>query len=769
MLSGTRGVAPINSGAHISGVTAPPTDFAAALAERYDIEGELGRGGMATVYLAAEPRHERRVAIKVLLPELSQSLGSERFLREIRIAARLSHPHILPLIDSGQAAGLLYYVMPYVPDGSLRTRLVNEGRMDISEAVRIAGEVGHALDFAHRQGFVHRDVKPENILFADGHAVLADFGIARACDTAGRGSITEGGLTLGTPEYMSPEQAAGERSLGFATDTYSLACVVYEMLTGRAPLLGSNARATMAKQVTGTPLPLRTLRPESSPALELALTRALDKNPRERFPTINEFVSALQRGLVAPASVAMPSAAVRTIAVLPFVNSSPDPDNEFLSDGLTDELINALARVEGLRVSSRTSAFALKGQALDVRAIGALLGAAWVLEGTVRRAGNRLRINAQLTSTDDGRLLWSQSYDRTLEDVFAIQEELARTIVDTLWTTSFVQLERPVAKRYTESVAAYALYLRGRYAWNKRTQQGVAEAIELFEQAIAVDPEYAPAYAGLSDAYALQLDYRSVPVDEGHRLARLYAERAIAVDDSVAEAHAALAWTTFIHGWDWVTSQREFLRAIELNPIYATTHQWYAFWLAAMGRIDESLVEAHTALELDPASISIRRSVGFAYIYARRYDQVRHHLGRAMAMNPTQEENYRILGMGLSLQGHHADAEQTLREGTALPGSSSYTAATLGWALARNGRVDEATAILRKLERTAGESYVSPVSFATLHIGLGNLEDALTWAERSHAERRGWPVYLRVNPLVDPLRGEPRFKALVESMGFPGS
>lgn len=502
--------------------------------------------------------------------------------------------------------------------------------------------------------------------------------------------------------------------------------------------------------------------------LENALAKALVKNPEERFATVNEFVAAMRRGLVAAPSVAVPSTvAVRTIAVLPFVNSSNDPDNEYLSDGLTDELINALVRVQGLRVSSRTSVFALKGRRLDVRAIGALLGAAWVLEGTVRRAGNRLRITAQLSSTDDGRLLWSQRYDRTLEDVFAIEEELARTIVDTLWTTSFVHLEEPVARRYTENVAAYALYLKGRYAWNKRTQEGVAEAIELFQKAIEEDPNYAPAYAGLADAYALQLDYRNVPVEEGHRLARQYAERAIALDDSVAEAHASLAWTMFIYGWDWATAQREFLRAIELNPSYATAHQWYAFWLAAMGRTDEALVEAHTALEHDPASISIRRSVGFAYLYARRYDQVRHHISRAMEMNPTQEENYRILGISLSMQGHGREAIQVLREGRSLPGSSSYTAATLGWALARHGQPGATREILNELEELARASYVSPVSFATLHIGLGDVDEALRWAERAIAERRGWPVYFQVNPLVDPLRGDPRFDALIGAMGLP--
>ncbi|MGQ0649967.1 MAG: protein kinase domain-containing protein [Gemmatimonadaceae bacterium] len=742
------------------------SDFSSALADRYAIEGELGRGGMATVYLASEPRHDRQVAIKVLLPELSASLGTERFLREIRIAGRLAHPHILPLIDSGEAAGMLYYVTPYVADGSLRARLTSSGRLEIGEAVRIAADIGNALDFAHRQGFMHRDVKPENILFADGYAVLADFGIARACDAVDASGLTEGGLTLGTPEYMSPEQAAGERSLGSATDIYSLACVVYEMLAGQPPLQGVGPRATMAKQVTATPQPVRAHRPEVSSAFESALLKALSKNPGDRFATTSEFVSELQRGMVAPPS-ALASSAERAIAVLPFVNSSSEADNEYLSDGLTDELINALVKVEGLRVASRTSVFALKSKPLDVRAIGALLNAAWVLEGTVRRSGNRLRITAQLSSTEDGRLLWSQRYDRTLEDVFAIQDELARTIVDTLRATSFASFEQPAAKRYTQSVAAYGLYLKGRYAWNRRTQEGVADAIRLFEAAIAEDPEYAPAYAGLSDSYAMQLDYRSVRVDEGHRLAKLYARKAIELDDTVAEAHSSLAWTTFIYDWDWVTSQREFLRAVELNPAYATAHQFYAFWLAAQGRLDEALVEAHTALELDPASVSIRRTVGAAYLYARRFDQVRHHLGRAMAMNPTAEETYRVLGLSLALQGHAEEAVRVLREGVALPSASTYTAATLGYALTRHGQIDEAAAILRHLAATADHSYVSPVAFATLHIGLGNIDLALAHAEQSHSERRGWPVYFLVNPLVDPLRDEPRFKAIIRAMGFP--
>src|SRR5438034_3793295 len=655
-----------------------PAALASTLADRYGIERELARGGMAAVYLAEDRKHGRKVAIKVLQAELVAHLGAARFLREIRIAARLTHPHILPLIDSGEAGGLLYYVMPHVPGGSLRQRLAREPRLALPEAIRIARDVGAALDYAHREGFVHRDVKPENILFADGHAVLADFGIARAASGAGRDAVTEVGLTLGTPEYMSPEQAAGEQNLGSPSDVYSLGCIVYEMLAGEPPILGPGPRATMAKQVTETPRPLRALRPEVPPHVERALGRALAKDPADRFASAGAFVAALQGQGSAPGGPVSWTAA-RCIAVLPFVNASPDPDNEYLSDGITDELIAALAGVEGLRVASRTSVFALKGKPQDVRAIGALLGAAWVLEGTVRRAGDRLRISAQLTSTEDGQLLWSERYDRTLADVFAIQEEIARTIVDTLRATSFADLTAPTAKRYTQSIAAYGWYLKGRYAWNKRTQEDITDAIGYFEQAIAEDPDYAPAYAGLSDSYALQLDYRSVHVAAGFARAGEYARRALELDETVAEAHASLGWVLFIYDWDWDGAAREFKRAITLDPRYPTAHQWFAFYLAAMGRLDEALVEGHTALELDPASVSIRRSLGWASFYARRHDQACYNLAREIAMNPTAVENYRILALALAQQGQWAEAEPTTREAMAFAAAGPYAMATLGY------------------------------------------------------------------------------------------
>jgi serine/threonine protein kinase/tetratricopeptide (TPR) repeat protein len=734
------------------------------LAGRYVIERPLGQGGMATVYLAEERKHSRHVAVKVLHPDIARSVGTERFLREIRIAAGLSHPHIVPLIDSGEADGHVFYVSVYVPGGSLRDRLMRERTLPLGDALRVAREVGSALESAHRNGYVHRDVKPENILLSEGHAMLADFGVAFVGSPEGGEPITDVGLALGTPEYMSPEQASGERDLGVPSDVYSLACVVFEMLTGAPPFRGPNARATMAMHVTKTPPSSRAARPELPPSLDRVLTKALAKAPEERYASVGDFLSALDASALSRLSTAR--AAPRTIAVLPFINASPEAENEYLSDGITDELIVALAKVEGLRVASRTSVFALKGKPLDVRAIGALLGASVVLEGTVRKAGERLRITAQLTSTDDGQLLWSQRYDRTLEDVFAIQDEIANTIVNTLRATTFASLETPVARRHTENVRAHSLYLRGRHAWNKRTQEGVFEAINFFEQAITEDPQYALAYTGLADSFALLLDYRSVPVQEWHERAKEYARKALALDESLAEAHTSLAWSLFIYDWDWEAASQEFRRAIELDPKYATAHQWHAFSLASRGRLDEALLEGHVAQELDPASVSIRRTLGWLYYYARRYEQASYHLSRALEMNPDAEETYRVLGLAVAMQDDLVEAERVLREAITLRGAGPYAIATLGYVLARAGNRAEALQHLRDLEQRAASGYVSSVAFATLHIGLGDIERALDWTERAREERRGWVAYLRVNPIFDPLRASPRFQSLIEKMGL---
>jgi serine/threonine protein kinase/Tfp pilus assembly protein PilF len=725
---------------------------------------------MATVYLARETKHERQVAIKVLHPEVSAIFGKERFLREIGIAARLSHPHLVPLIDSGEAEGFLYYVSAFVPGGSLRDRLQREGKLPVQDAMRIAEEVGAGLDFAHRAGFVHRDVKPENILFADGHALLADFGIARAfsieAESTSRPShtsevVTSPGMTVGTPAYMSPEQASGETQLDARSDIYSLACVLYEMLSGAPPFAGRSSREIMAKQVTEKPRRLRVVRPEVPPPLEEAVHRALEKDPAQRFRTISEFSAGLRSDRVTRPRVVT---GLRGVAVLPFVNASAEAENEYLSDGITDELINALAKLPGTRVASRTSVFALKGKPLDVRAIGALLDSAYVLEGTVRRSGTQLRITAQLSSTDDGRLLWSQRYDRQLDDVFAIQDEIAQTIVNTLRSGQLAEAVTPAAERHTSNVRAYSLYLKGRYEWNQRTQLGLTNAIRYFEEAIKEDPGYALAYTGLADSYSLQLDYRSIPVHEGHELAQKYARQALELDDSLAEAHASLAWSLFIYNWDWRNAETEFRRAIGCDPRYAPAHQWYQFLLASRVAIEQALVEGLTAVELDAGSVAARRAVAWTYIYGRRYDQSRFHLDRALAMNPNAEETHRELGVALVFEGELRESERVLRDAVQMPEAGSYTRAWLGYVLARAGKRDEARAILLELEALRARGYVSPVALATILLGLGDVEGALDWSEVAFEERRGWLAYVKVHPLMDPMRGHPRFEKLVEKM-----
>jgi serine/threonine-protein kinase len=750
----------------LNGVTALPDRLRAAVADRYRIEEEIGHGGMAVVYLAEDLKHARKVAIKVLVPSgVSPSYEPQRFLREIRIAARLSHPQILPVHDSGECDGFLYFVMPYAGCDTLRDRLQREGPLPIDVALRIARAVGAALSYAHRHNVIHRDIKPENILLQEGEPVVADFGVATAISAAAGDSIyiTDRGFAVGTPAYMSPEQASAERDLDGRSDLYSLACVLFEMLTGQPPFSGSGARATMARHAIEPPPSIRSLRPTVPVAVELALTRALAKAPEDRFPGIADFCEAL----ATPATVTVPVASepeVRAIAVLPFVNASADPENEYFSDGMTDELITALTKVEGLRVASRTSVFALKNVREDVRTLGARLNVSTVLEGTVRKAGNKIRVTVQLTSVRDGRTLWSERYDRELADVFAIQDEIAGTIVRTLRSTLLGDLGDPTPVRYTANVRAYSLYLKGRFWWNRRTQADIAQGIRYFEQAIAEDPGYALAYSGLADSYALDLDYRGVPVVEGMERAKAEARKAIGLDETLAEAHTSLAWVTFIYDWDWRAAEREFRRAIELNPRYSTARQWYAWYLMAMGRLDEALAEGRVAVELDSASVSIRRSLGWLLYYSRQSESALENLRRALTMDPTAEETHRLLALVYLQQGRYDDAAAAFREAIANSGNPVLAMSGLGHVAARRGRLDQARKVLSDLEERARSQYVSPVPMVGLQVALGDFDSAFEGLERAHEERRGWLAYLRIEPMLQPLHGDARFQRLLERM-----
>ncbi|HEY8256962.1 MAG TPA: protein kinase, partial [Gemmatimonadales bacterium] len=709
-----------------------PDRLRTTIADRYVIEDEIGRGGAATVYLAEDLKYARKVAIKILRPGPG-GYEPQRFLREIGIAARLAHPQILPLHDSGEWNGLLYFVMPFAGCESLRDRLTRDGSLPIDVASRITRAVAAALAYAHRLGVIHRDIKPENILLHEGEPVIADFGIATALSAAGGDNVyvTDRGSAIGTPAYMSPEQASAEPGLDGRTDQYSLACVLYEMLAGAPPFAGTGARATMARHAIEAPVPIRNRRPNVPVAIERAIMRALAKEPGDRFPGMSEFSAAM----VDPTQELLPAAmgtSSRAIAVLPFVNASGDPENEYFSDGMTDELITALAKVEGLPVASRTSVFALKGIKEDVRTLGSRLNVSTVLEGSVRKAGNRLRITVQLTNVADGRSLWSERYDRELADVFAIQDEIAQTIVGTLRTTLLKDLGDPVPVRYTANLKAYNLYLKGRFWWNRRTQEAIAEGIRYFEQAIAEDADYALAYTGLADSYALQVDYRGAPVREGLERAKVEARRALELDESLAEAHTSLGWVTFVYDWDWTGAGRELDRALALNPRYSVARQWHSWFLIAMGQREAALAEGRLAIELDPASVSIRRSMGWLHYYARQPEEALEHLRRALAMNPTAEENHRLLGLAYLQLGQYDEAAAAFKESIALSENSALATAGIGAVAAARGRHAEARAVLVELTERASGRYISPVAFAMVHAALGESDEAFTWLDRAY-------------------------------------
>jgi len=742
-----------------------PADLQSALGDRYELERELGRGGMATVYLANDRQHARRVAIKVLDAALrAAGMQAERFHQEIRVAASLVHPGIVPLFDSGECNGHLYYVMPFIDSETLADRLAREGTLSPGMAVHITTSLARALDYAHRRGIVHRDIKPANVFLHEGEALLADFGVSRAVSSLGGNSAqTTAGFAVGTPNYMSPEQALADRAIDGRSDQYSLACVLFEMLAGQPPFAGEQPRQVIMRHVVEPAPSIRLRRADVPGAIDAALVRALAKDPADRFATTGEFAAAL----AVRAAVADPvKDGLHSVAVLPFVTVGGDADAEYLGDGLTDELTSALARVDGLRVASRTSAFAYKGRATDIRRIASELQVADVIEGTVRRSGRRLRVTARLTNATDGTHRTSLRFDRDADDLFALEDELAAAIVDQLRPTLLPTSVHVAAKRYTENANAYRLYLRGRFAWNKRTYEDTADAIKYFEAAIAEDPTYALAYSGLSDAHALQLDYRNVPVAEGMARAKEHARKALELDDELAEAHASLGWVLFIYDWLWQESMAHFERAIALSPRYATARQWYSFPLVALGQFDRATAEAQLAVELDPSSVSVRRSRGGVAYYARRYEEALAHLDRAVPMNPTSEETHRQRAFAYLHIGETARAEQAFREGLLYTPESAYSLAGLGGALHRQGRPREALEVQRELERRAATGYVSTAAFAMLHALLGNVEEAIDWLEKARAERRGFVAYIGVNPTLDSLRDSPRFKAMVRSLGL---
>ena len=750
-----------------------------ALAGRYAVEREVGHGGMAVVYLARDFRHDRMVALKVLQERVTEVLGPERFLREIRVAARLHHPHLLPLYDSGEADGFLYYVTPFIEGGSLRDELATAGRIGLGRALRLTREAAGALDYAHRQGVVHRDVKPENILLDEDHAIVADFGVARAVSAAADTALTQAGMLVGTPAYMSPEQAS-ETPLDGRSDIYALGCVLFEMLAGRPPFTGGTPIAIIAQRITGPAPTLGAVGAAVPPAVEELVSRTLAQQPDDRFQSAAELgraLAAAESGQSRPLPTPPATQAVRVaaLAVLPFVNMSADPENEFFSDGMTEELINALTRVEGLRVASRTSAFAYKGRDVDVREIGQRLNVTTVLEGSVRRAGSRLRVTAQLINVADGYHLWSDTYDRQLADVFEVQDELSRSIVNTLRPKltappagTAVTTSGPLVVPATTSLDAYTAYLKGRFFWNLRTLDGYRTGIECFEAARAKDPGFPLPYTGIADCWAmLGFDYfGGVPAREGMPRAKAAAQRALELDGSLAEAHSPLGVVAMLYDWNWDEAERRFRRALELKPDYVPALLWYSYFLTVRGRHEESLAVIRHAAGVEPLAMIVHQGVARSLHYAGRDEEAVEHCRRLLDMDPAFVTAYETIARPLCNLGRLAEAEAYAREGVARSGRWSLLLSSLGYACGLAGKRGEAEATLAELEAMSRVRYVPRYHFAGVYYGLRDADGALREIERGLAERSGVIAWTGIDPHVRWLWPDPRYQDLVRPLGL---
>ena len=780
--------------------------------DRYTIQRELGHGGMATVYLARDSRYQRDVAIKILSPEISHGVGSDRFQREIAVAAKLTHPHIVPLLDSGEHDGALWFAMPVLDGHSLRDRLEREHTLPIDDALRIVVDVAGALAYAHERGIIHRDIKPENILFSGGSAIVTDFGLAKSTESTGGGeSLTRTGMAVGTALYMSPEQATGE-ALDARTDVYSLGSVLYEMLAGEPPYIGKSIQAVIAKRFSDPVPSARRLRPTVSPALDAIVQRALAKHPADRFPSAGSFSEAISRLSLPtdsaaaatipmaahaqePAAIARRSkrrsraiaaacvfaAAIattqlvrgyrsksagasppRSIAVLPFANESADKDQEYFSAGMTDELMGALAALKQLRVAARASSYAVKNQGSDIKKMGKALGVDAVLEGTVRKAGDHVRVSVDLVNVSNGSIIWNDTYDKDLSDVFVMQEQIAEAIVAAVK----LQLtdQRAIVPRSTGDVAAYEMYLRGRHAVDIRTPHALDEATNWFRKAVDRDPLYARAWSGLADDYLLQaLNLYAVPKDafaKGEAAAR----RALALDSTLAEAHTSLATVLFLHHRDFAAAAAEYDRAIALDPAYPSSHYFYALLLIGTDSA-RAEAEARRAQELDPLSPPMAQAVGIVRVGLAQYRAAIQPLRAAVALDPDYYFPHAWLAVALAHSGAIPEAVAEAKRAVQLNPSSSLVLDYLGEVYAEAGERAEALAVGQEIDSISKSRPVSGVYTARIYDRLHDAATAFRWLDYALANGEGQLAQLYYFDSFPYISQDPRFKQLARQLG----
>ena len=751
----------------------------------YRVRSLLGRGGMGEVYLAHDSKLDRLVALKLLAPELDADPDRlRRFLQEARAASSLNHPHILVIHDVGELDRRPFIVSEFVEGETLRERL-RRGPIPVRDAVAIAVQTAGALAAAHARGLVHRDIKPENVMVRpDGYVKVLDFGLAKLTTPAPAGADslmqTQPGTILGTPRYMSPEQARG-LELDQRTDVWSLGVVLYEMLSGRPPFDGHTAPDIVAAVLRSEQAPLD---PHVPKALGRIVSQALAKEPRLRFASAGDLLAGLldvksaidssanrEQAKPTPASAARARRpqAIDSLAVLPFVNGSGDPDTEYFCDGITDSTIASLSTVPKLRVMARSTTFRYKGRDADPLDVGRELNVRAVLTGRLSQRGDRLAITLELVDVLDGSRLWGAKYDSRVSEIFDLEEQIATEVSDKLRLRLTGPERTKLVRRRTDNVGAYQAYLRGRYAWNRRVEAGFRQAIKYFEEAIAADPAYALPYVGLADCYALLgiAEYGGMRPREAMPRAHSAAQKALDIDDQLAEAHTTLAHVKGFYDWDWAGADREFKRAIELKPTYPFSHHWFALFLVAMGRAEEGIASELRALELEPLSLIINKNVGTVYYYARQYDRAIEQYTRALDLDADFSRSHLYLGMAYDAIGRHDDAVDELRIALAQSGGSGVIVGILGHALGAAGRDAEARALLDELTARESTQYVPAFNRALIHVGLGERDRAFEYLDRAFEERSSWLVSLKIEPLLDSIRDDPRFEDLVRRVGLP--
>ena len=800
--------------------------------DRYAVREALGEGGAAKVFLAQDLKYDRMVAIKVMHPQIGFSVGAERFEREIALAAKLNHPHIVPLLDAGETNGLLFYVMPAISGNSLRHHLRTHRQLPVDEALRLAHDVALAIDYAHTLGVVHRDIKPENILLAGGTAVVTDFGIAKLIGEGSTlDSLTRTGIAVGTVLYMSPEQAS-TGPIDARSDIYALGCLVYEMLAGEPPFMGPSPQSVMAKHAVDPVPPVRRLRGSIPAAMDEAIAMAMAKSPGDRFGRAVDFSEALQRArsvsttsgeayqsgstpsptaqttsqqtaaaLTTPAVQATArhrarllavialvlvastfgvvrwsagrgaavatadSMALKSIAVLPFDDVSQARDQEYFATGMADELLTALSRLPSLRVAARTSSYALRGTVLSTSEIGQRLNVGAVLTGSISREGTQLRVTAQLVEVRTDSVLWQDRFVRDLRDVFAVQEEIAQQIAGSLKLLGVRNRPRLV-RAPTSDDEAYQLYLRGRHAWRTRTATSLQQAVSYFKQAIARDSNYASAWAGLADTYTvIGLNFYGRP-GENFQEAKRAAQRALALDNLNAEAHAAYASNIAFLDRDWAAADRAYQRAIALDASYPATYYFYSIFLQGLRQSDSSLVMANRARDLDPESPVMAQGPGLALIMAGRFAEARPSLERAIAVAPNYYFPHAWYGIALARSGLPDSAITEARRAVALAPDNVLVETFLGQVYALAGQRDSAMAVAARLEARSERGPVPQVMLARLYSILGDVPHAMAALERGLMLNEAQLAQLRA-PGFEALRGNPRYEAILKELRLP--